>query len=52
MFYMRSRGVLRDTAEAVLVYAFAAEVLELITIDSVRESLERKLYQKLGVDLT
>lgn len=52
MFYMRSRGVPKDEAQAVLVYAFAAEVLELISVDSVRMALERKLYQKLGVDLT
>ena len=52
MFYMRSRGMPKDQAEAVLVYAFAAEVLEMISIDPVRISLEKKLYQKLGVDLT
>ncbi len=51
MFYMRQRGVPRDAAEAVLVYAFAAEVLELITVDAVRVALETKLYEKLGVDL-
>jgi hypothetical protein len=34
-----------------LVYAFAAEVLELISDDTVRERLERRLYSKLGIDL-
>lgn len=52
MFYMRSRGVPQDEAQAVLVYAFAAEVLEMISLAPVRTTLERKLYQKLGVDLT
>ena len=52
LFYMRSRGVPKQQAEAVLVYAFAAEVLELITHEGVRQSLEKRLYEKLGVDLT
>src|SRR5262249_51037509 len=52
MFYMRSRGVSKEQAEAVLVYAFAAEGLDLITIESVRTALERRLYEKLGVDLS
>ncbi len=51
LFYMRSRGVPKDQAEAVLVYAFAAEVLELITHVGLRQALERRLYEKLGVDL-
>lgn len=52
LFYMRSRGVSREEAQAVLVYAFAAEVLELISIDPVREQLERRLYEKLGIQLS
>ena len=52
MFYMRSRGVPQEQAQAVLVYAFAAEVLELVSIEPVRKGLERRLYEKLGVDLT
>ncbi len=50
-FYMRSRGIPKATADAILVYAFAAEVLELISDDVVRERLERRLYAKLGIDL-
>ncbi len=46
-FYMMSRGIPRDQAEAILVYAFAAEVLELITDESVRETLEARLFAKL-----
>ena len=51
MFYMRSRGVSKDEAQAVLVYAFAAEVLEMITIEPVKKALETRLYEKLGIDL-
>ena len=50
-FYMRSRGIPKSVADAILVYAFAAEVLELISDDVVRERLERRLYSKLGIDL-
>jgi Fe-S cluster assembly protein SufD len=52
LFYMRSRGVPKEQAEAVLVYAFAAEVLELISHDGVRQALEARLFGKLGTDLT
>ena len=52
MFYMRSRGVSKEEAQAVLVFAFAAEVLELISIEPVRKGLEKRLYEKLGVNLS
>lgn len=48
LFYMRSRGLPKETAESMLVYAFAAEVLELISDDEVKRSLERLLFTKLG----
>lgn len=49
MFYLRSRGVPLDQARGILVYAFVAEVLEKISIDSVREGLEALLFRKLGL---
>lgn len=48
LFYLRSRGVPLAEAQALLVYAFAAEVIELITVESVRERLEEQLFAKLG----
>lgn len=48
MFYLRARGISELDARNMLVYAFAAEVLEKITIDSVRDILEQELYEKLG----
>ncbi len=48
LFYMRSRGLPQKQAEAILVYAFAAEVLELISLDGVRESLEKSLFARLA----
>jgi Fe-S cluster assembly protein SufD len=47
-FYMQSRGIPAEEAQALLVYAFAAEVLEKITIEAVREALEARLFAKLG----
>lgn len=49
MFYLRTRGIPRVQAEGILVYAFAAEVLELITVESVKERLEARLFEKLSV---
>lgn len=47
LFYLRSRGIDREQAEGILVYAFAAEVLELITMDAVKDRLEARLFEKL-----
>ena len=40
LFYMKSRGVSADAARDLLVYAFAADVLETIEQTEVREALE------------
>ena len=47
MFYLRSRGIPKQEAQALLVYAFAAEVLEKITIREAKDSLEKLLFTKL-----
>ncbi|HKW47976.1 MAG TPA: Fe-S cluster assembly protein SufD [Gemmatimonadaceae bacterium] len=41
LFYMKSRGVSRELARQLLTYAFAADVLETIEQQNVREELER-----------
>ena len=41
LFYMKSRGVNAETARRLLIYAFAADVLETIEQPEVREWLER-----------
>ena len=41
LFYMKSRGVDAETARRLLIYAFAADVLETIERVEVREGLER-----------
>lgn len=47
-FYLQSRGIPKADAEALLVFAFAAEVLAKVTIPGVREVLESVLFEKLG----
>ena len=41
LFYLKSRGVSNTLARQLLTYAFAADVIETIELDQVRESLER-----------
>lgn len=48
LFYLRARGIPKDQARALLVYAFAAEVLEKISTPDLRTSLESTLFQKLS----
>gem|GEM_PF-3750996 len=45
---MRQRGVPKALAQSLLVYAFAAEVLELITMEEVRLRLEQRLFERLN----
>jgi Fe-S cluster assembly protein SufD len=41
LFYLKSRGISNTLARQLLTYAFAAEVIETIDLDPIRESLER-----------
>jgi Fe-S cluster assembly protein SufD len=44
-FYLISRGLNRDQARALLTFAFAAEVLETISVDSLRHALQAEVLQ-------
>ena len=46
LFYMKSRGIPNSEARKLLTYAFAAEVLETIPVDALREGLERLTMQR------
>lgn len=48
LFYLMSRGISTADARAILVYAFAAEVLERIEHAELRDILERRLYEILS----
>lgn len=48
LFYLKSRGIGDAEARAILVYAFAAEVLELIECEGAKQALESMLFSKLN----
>jgi Fe-S cluster assembly protein SufD len=48
LFYMRSRGISQPEAMSLLMFAFCADVVSQIKIDSVREYLENVITQKLA----
>ncbi|RYG49598.1 Fe-S cluster assembly protein SufD [bacterium] len=48
LFYLQARGIPLKEAQGLLVYAFAAEVLERITMTDLREALEARLFAKLA----
>jgi len=50
---MKSRGINKELARRLLTYAFAAEVLETIEIDRVRQDLEQATLQRFtGIEVT
>ncbi len=48
LFYARSRGIPVRAAERLLTYAFAAEVIEEVALEPVRNELERLVRQRLA----
>ncbi len=48
LFYLRARGVPKAQAESLLVYAFAAEVFEKVTVTDAKDALEAILFERLG----
>ena len=47
MFYLQARGIPKAEAQALLVYAFAGEVINKVTIPDLRAALESAVYEKL-----
>ena len=47
LFYLRTRGIDKDEARAMLLYAFASEVIQTIEISPLRNILFDKLNKKL-----
>ena len=48
LFYMRSRGIGEEDARAMLTFAFAEDVLNVIKLEPVKAFLEAKVAEKLG----
>ena len=51
LFYLRARGLTLKDARDMLIHAYAGEVLQGITIDALRNQLERELFVQLDRDL-
>jgi len=47
LFYLRARGINKDTARAMMLYAFAAELLETIKNESIRSYIDDLISQRL-----
>ena len=47
MFYLRSRGVSQADARTLLVFAFAGEIVDRMTIEPVREQVRRALFEQM-----
>lgn len=47
IFYLRSRGIGMDTARRMLIHAFAGEIIERIRNHSVREELDKVIWDRL-----
>lgn len=47
-FYIRSRGVEDKIAQSMLIHAFAADVIEAVNIEQLRDQLNHKLFETLN----
>jgi Fe-S cluster assembly protein SufD len=52
MFYLRSRGVGEENARMLLMYAFAAELIGKIAIESLRERMDDLIKKRLRGELS
>lgn len=50
VFYLQSRGISQSTAKAMLLYAFAGEVMEPIKNDKLKEYLDQLISERLHKD--
>jgi Fe-S cluster assembly protein SufD len=48
MFYLNSRGIGREAARTLLTYAFAADVLETIELESLKKALEKMVLARFA----
>jgi len=51
LFYLRSRGIPKKEAEALLLYAFANDALDKIKIPELKTRITKLIAEKLGVEL-
>jgi Fe-S cluster assembly protein SufD len=51
MFYLRSRGIPKKEAKALLMYAFANNVLESVKVPELKQRINKIIATKLGVNI-
>ena len=51
LFYLKTRGIPKKEAEALLMYAFANNVLESVRIPELKSRIKKLIAEKLGVRL-
>lgn len=51
LFYLRSRGIAKNEARALLMYAFANNVLESVKVPEIKTRINKLIANKLGVSL-
>jgi Fe-S cluster assembly protein SufD len=51
MFYLKSRGIPEKEARALLMYAFANNVLESVKIPQLKKSINKLIAKKLSVNI-
>ena len=51
LFYLRSRGIPKKEAQAILMYGFASDVLDAIKISELKDNLSEIISQKLDVNI-
>jgi Fe-S cluster assembly protein SufD len=44
IFYLRSRGIALETARKMLLHAFASEIVNRITVEPLRDELDKRLF--------
>jgi Fe-S cluster assembly protein SufD len=51
LFYLRARGIGEKKAKALLLHAFAADILEQVKIEVLKNYLERKIDERLDIEV-
>ena len=51
LFYLRSRGINTDSAKALMVYAFASEIVERLPVDALKTYLFEAISHKLSFNI-
>ncbi|HWB64015.1 MAG TPA: SufD family Fe-S cluster assembly protein, partial [Chitinophagales bacterium] len=50
VFYLMARGIPEKDAKALLTYAYANQIIDTVEVTEVRDYLQDKLKQRLGLD--